>query len=203
MKLFDGGRAPNPRRVRVFMAEKGIEIPLEQVDIARREHKTDGFTALNPMQRIPALLLDDGTVIAESIAICRYLEEMRPDPPLFGRDPVECGLVEMWQRRIEFELLGAVAAVFRHTHPAMAELEVPQVPAWAEANRGRIEAFLDLLDRHLADGDFLCGAYFSVADITGLVALDFMRLPKIPLRDELTHVRRWRDALAARPSAAA
>lgn len=203
MKLYDGGRAPNPRRVRIFLSEKGISVPLEQVDIGKREHKTPEYTALNPMQRIPSLVLDDGTVISESIAICRYFEAMRPEPRLFGRDPVESGLVEMWQRRVEFDLLGAIAAAFRHSHPFMAELEVPQVPAWGEANRPRVASFLTILDSHLAKNEFLAGDYFSVADITGLIAVDFMKLPKIPMPDGLANVARWHAALAARPSASA
>lgn len=203
MKLYDGGRAPNPRRVRVFLAEKGITIPLEQVDIMKREHQTPAFTALNPLQRVPSLVLDDGTVISESIAICRYVEALHPEPALFGRDAVEIGLVEMWQRRLEFELLMGVAAVFRHSHPAMAELEVPQVAEWAEANRPRVQRFLALLDRHLEGRDFILGDYFSVADITGLIALDFMRLPKLQVPEELANVRAWHARLSARPSASA
>lgn len=203
MKLYDGGRAPNPRRVRVFLAEKGITVPLEQIDIMKMEHRTESFTALNPMQRIPSLVLDDGTVIAESIAICRYFEAVQPEPALFGRDPVETGLVEMWQRRLEFDLLMTIAAVFRHTHPAMAELEVPQLPDWAAANRGRVERFLVFLDEHLEGREFLLGDYFSVADITGLIALDFMRLPKIQIPEGLSNVKRWHATLAGRPSAAA
>ena len=203
MKLYDGGRAPNPRRVRIFLAEKGMSIPLEQIDINKREHKSADFTALNPMQRIPTLVLDDGTAISESIAICRYVEALQPEPALFGRDPVECGLVEMWQRRIEFELLAPAAAAFRHQHPAMAELEVPQVPAWGEASRGKAETFLRFLDGHLAGRAFLCGDSFSVADITGLVAMDFLRLPRIAVGAELGEVRRWHEALSKRPSAAA
>lgn len=203
MKLYDGGRAPNPRRVRVFLAEKGITVPLEQVDIMKLEHRTDSFTAMNPMQRIPSLVLDDGTAISESIAICRYFEALKPEPLLFGRDPVEAGLVEMWQRRMEFDLLMTIAAVFRHTHPAMAELEVPQVPDWADANRGRVERFLVFLDGYLEGREFLLGDYFSVADITGLIALDFMRLPKLAVPAGLANVKRWHAALAARPSAAA
>lgn len=203
MKLYDGGRAPNPRRVRIFLAEKGIPVPLVPVDIMKGEHKTPAFTSLNPMQRVPSLVLDDGTVICESIAICRYFEALRPEPVLFGRDPVECALVEMWQRRMEFGLLLAIAAVFRHTHPAMAELEVPQVAEWGEANRGRVDSFLVFLDGHLEGRDFVLGDYFSVADITGLVALDFMRLPKLAVPEGLANVRRWHAALAARPSAAA
>lgn len=202
MKLYDGGRAPNPRRVRIFLAEKGISVPLAPVDIAKGEHKSPDFTAINPLQRIPSLVLGDGTAISESIAICRYFEALQPDPSLFGRDPVEQATVEMWQRRIEFELLGAVAAVFRHLHPAMAELEVPQVAAWGEANKGKIEGFLTLLDGHLANHDFVAGDRYSVADITGLVGIDFMRLPKLPMPGGLDHVARWHAAVSARPSAA-
>jgi glutathione S-transferase len=204
VKLYDGGRAPNPRRVRVFLAEKGIAMPpLEQIDIGRKEHKTGEFAALNPLQRIPTLVLDDGTAIAESVAICRYFEGLHPEPLLFGRDTKEAALVEMWQRRIEFELLMPVAMAFRHAHPAMAELEVPQVPAWGEANRQKVGQFLLILDRHLAGREFLLGEYFSIAEITGLIALDFMRLPKLAIPEDLVEVRRWHAALAARPSASA
>lgn len=203
MQLYDAGRAPNPRRVRIFLAEKGISVPLVPVDIGRLEHKEPAFTALNPLQRTPALVLDDGAVIAESVAICRYFEEVRPDPPLFGTGPVERATVEMWQRRLEFEFLAVVAAVFRHTHPAMAAMEVPQVPDWAAANRGKLERFLAILDAHLAGRDFVAGPSFTIADITGLVAVDFMRLPKLTLADDHANVRRWHAALAARPSASA
>lgn len=203
MKLYDGGRAPNPRRVRIFLAEKGIAVPLQQVDLGRREHKTPAYTALNPVQLIPTLVLDDGTAISESIAICRYFEELQPDPPLFGTGPVGRATVEMWQRRIEFGLMGPVAAVFRHGHPFMKELEVPQVPAWGEANKARVGAFLRLLDRQLSESPFVCGPDFSVADISGLVAVDFMRLPKLPVPEGLEHLGRWHAEVSARPSAAA
>ena len=112
MKLYDGGRAPNPRRVRIFLAEKGIKIPAEQVDLGALQQRTEAYTAINPMQRVPALVLDDGTVIAESIAICRYFEALHPDPPLFGRGALETALVEMWNRRVEFHLFMPVSAVF-------------------------------------------------------------------------------------------
>ena len=203
MKLYDGGRAPNPRRVRIFLAEKGISVPLEQIDIGKCEHKTPAYTALNPMQRIPTLVLDDGTAISESVAICRYFEELQPDPPLFGTGPLGRAEAEMWQRRIEFELLGTIAAAFRHTHPFMADLEVPQVPAWGEANRDKATAFLRKLDEHLAGRDFVCGGAFSIADITGMIAVDFMRLPKIPMPEGLDHLARWHAAMSARSSAAA
>ena len=203
MKLYDAGRAPNPRRVRIFLAEKGIEIPLVPVDLGRLEHKSEAYVAVNPLQRTPALALDDGTVLTESIAICRYFEELHPEPPLFGTSPLERAKVEMWQRRLEFDLLGAVAAVFRHLHPAMAEMEVPQVAAWGEVNRPRVVAFLRFLDGELAHHDYIAGERFSVADITGLVGLDFMKPAKIALPEELSNVRRWHERLSARPSAQA
>ena len=149
MKLYDGGRAPNPRRTRIFLAEKGISLPIEQVDIMAKQHKTPEYTAINPLQRIPSLVLDDGTVIAELIAICRYFEALRPDPPLFGVGAKEIAEVEMWNRRCEMNFMFCVASVFRHLHPSMKELEVPQLPEWAEANKPRVAWFLELLDREL------------------------------------------------------
>ena len=203
MKLYDAGRAPNPRRVRVFLAEKGVTVPVISIDLARLEHKAPAYVAVNPLQRTPALELDDGTVISESIAICRYFEELHPEPPLFGTGALERARVEMWQRRLEFGLLGTVAAVFRHLHPAMAEMEVPQVAAWGETNKPRVIEFLRFLDGELADRRFIAGDRFSVADITGLVGLDFMKPAKLSLPDELANVRRWHAELAARPSAQA
>jgi glutathione S-transferase len=200
MKLYEEGRAPNPRRVRIFLAEKGIVVPRVFIDINKMEHKTPAFTALNPLQRTPALQLDDGTVITESIAICRYFEEMQPDPPLFGLGSLGKALVEMWQRRIEFGLLGTVAAAFRHLHPAMAEMEVPQVPAWGEANKSKATEFLSILDGHLADARFVCGEEFTVADITGLVAVDFMKPAKITLPEQLDNLRRWHTDVSSRSS---
>ncbi|MFL5208222.1 MAG: glutathione S-transferase family protein [Microvirga sp.] len=203
MKLYDTDRAPNPRRVRVFLAEKGVRVPVISIDLARLEHKAPAYVAVNPLQRTPALELDDGTVISESIAICRYFEELHPEPPLFGTGALERARVEMWQRRLEFGLLGTVAAVFRHLHPAMAEMEVPQVAAWGETNKPRVIEFLRFLDGDLADRRFIAGDRFSIADITGLVGLDFMKLAKLSLPDDLANVRRWHAELAARPSAQA
>jgi glutathione S-transferase len=203
MKLYDAGRAPNPRRVRIFLAEKGIEVPLVPIDLGRLEHKAPAFIAVNPLKRTPALELDDGTVLTESIAICRYFEELHPEPSLFGTGPLECAMVEMWQRRIEFGLLGTVAAVFRHLHPAMAEMEVPQVAVWGETNKPKVLEFLHFLDRHLADRAFVCGDTFSVADITGLVAIDFMKPARLAVPDDLSNVKRWHADVSARPSARA
>ncbi len=203
MKLYDGGRAPNPRRVRVFLAEKGISVPVEPVDLGALQQKSEAYTAVNPLQRVPALVLDDGTVIAESIAICRYFEALQPTPALFGKGAREEALVEMWQRRVELHLLAAVAAVFRHLHPAMKEMEKPQVPAWGEANKPRALEFLGLLDRELRDRCFIAGDAYTVADITGMIAVDFMKPAKLALPPELTNVARWHAEVSARPSAAA
>jgi glutathione S-transferase len=203
MKLYDTRVAPNPRRVRIFLAEKGLSIPTVEVDLGKMEHKAPAYGAINPLQRTPALELDEGTVITESIAICRYLEELHPEPPLFGTDALGRATVEMWQRRIEFGLLAAAANALRHLHPAMAQMEVPQVPAWGEANKPRVIEFLGLLDAQLAGREFVCTDRFTVADITGLVGIDFMRPARIAVPEELANVRRWHAALSARPSARA
>jgi glutathione S-transferase len=203
MRLYESGRAPNPRRVRIFLAEKGMSIPFEQIDLGALEQKSKAFTEMNPLQRVPVLVLDDGTVIAESMAICRYIEALRPEPPLFGRGAKEEALVEMWNRRMEFNLLMAVAAVFRHLHPAMKEMEKPQIPEWAEANKPRVIEFLQILDAELKDRLYVAGDHYSVADITGLVAVDFMRPARIELPADLLNVRRWHAQVAARPSAKA
>ncbi len=203
MKLYDSRLAPNPRRVRIFLAEKGIEVPTEQVDMMAKQHLTPEYTAINPLQRMPALELDDGTIIAESIAICRYFEALRPQPALFGTGATEIAIVEMWNRRCELNLLFTVAHVFRHTHPAMKELEVPQVPAWAEANRPRVIDFLRVMDAELASRPFIAGEQYTVADITALCAVDFMKPARVAVPDELANVRRWHADVAARPSAKA
>lgn len=203
MKLYDGGRAPNPRRVRIFLAEKEISVPTEQVDLGGHGHKSAAFTAINPLQRVPALVLDDGSVLTESIAICRYFECLQPDPPLFGRGALEEARVEMWNRRLELHLLFCVAQVFRHQHPAMQAFEQPQVPQWGEANKPRVMRFLALLDRELAGRPFAAGEAFTVADITGLVGIDLMKPAKLAVPEDLTHVRRWHAAVSARPSASA
>ena len=203
MKLYDGGRAPNPRRVRIFLAEKGITVPAEQIDLGTMQQRSEAFTAINPMQRVPALLLDDGTVIAESIAICRYFEALHPDPPLFGRGALESALVEMWNRRAELHLLFPVAEVFQHLHPAMKQMVQPQVPDWGEANKPRVSAFLQFLDGELKERPFVAGANYTVADITALVAVDFMRVSKMAVPESLSNLQRWHKVVSSRLSAAA
>ena len=203
MKLYDFGQAPNPRRVRIFLAEKGLKVPVEQLDIGILQHRTEAYAAINPMQRLPTLVLDDGTAIAESMAICRYFEALYPDPPLFGRGPLHSALVEMWNRRAEFHLLAPVATVFQHLHPYMKRMVDPQVPAWGEANKPRIFEFLQFLDSELGGRPYIAGEQFTVADITALAAVDFMKLSKLVIPDDLGNVRRWREAVSARPGAAA
>ncbi|CCV06947.1 Glutathione S-transferase [Mesorhizobium metallidurans STM 2683] len=203
MKLFDGGRAPNPRRVRVFLAEKGLEVPLVPVDMGALEHRQQPVSSRNPLQRLPVLELDDGTIITESGAICRYFEELHPEPALFGRGALGKAKVEMWQRRMELNLLVCVAAAFRHIHPAMKEWEIPQIPEWGEANKPKALEFLRLLDGELAQREFVAGEAYSIADITGLIAIDFMKPARIKVPEDCANVQRWYQAISGRPSAAA
>jgi len=203
LKLYNSNVAPNPRRVRIFLAEKGVSIPQVQVDLGKLEHKTPEFAAVSPFQVIPALELDDGTVIGETIAICRYIEELHPEPNLFGTTPLERATIEMWQRRLEWHLFLPVAQVFRHTHPHMAKMEQPQVADWAAANRPRVLRNMAIFDGVLRDRPYIAGERFTIADITGLVALDFTKPARIAVPPELENLTRWRAALAARPSAAA
>lgn len=203
MKLYDTNRAPNPRRVRIFLAEKGISVPLEPIDLGKGEHKSPEFTGLNPRQRVPLLVLDDGTAIAETIAICRYFEALQPEPNLFGRTPEEQGLVEMWQRRVELDLFYPIMMVLRHLNPAMAQMEVPQVPEWGEANKPKVLAALGFFNDQLADRAFIAGPRFTVADITMLVAVDFLRVIRTEVSEHQTHLKRWYDVVSQRPSAKA
>ncbi|WP_412049267.1 MULTISPECIES: glutathione S-transferase [unclassified Hoeflea] len=203
MKLYDGGRAPNPRRVSVFLAEKGIEVEKVPVDMGQMGHKSAEVTKLNPLQRLPVLVLDDGTVLTESVAICRYFEELHPQPPLLGTDARDKAIVEMWNRRMEFNYLAPVAAAFRHTHPAMKEWEVPQLAEWGEINRPRAIAFLELLDTELANREFIAGDRYTIADITGMIAFDFMKPARIDRPEHLKNVMRWYTTVSSRPSAKA
>lgn len=203
MRIIETRSAPNPRRVRIFLAEKGISVAYEQLDMMVGDLKSASFTAINPLQRVPVLILDDGTAISESVAICRYLEELQPEPPLFGVGPVGRATVEMWQRRLDLGFFLHVAQAFRHLHPKMAHLEVPQVPSWGEANKEKALTMLELIDTQLGQSRFLAGPDFSIADITLLVAVDFMKPAKLMLPAGLDNVRRWHEDVAARPSALA
>jgi glutathione S-transferase len=203
MKLYEDQRAPNPRRVRIFLAEKGIEVPRQQVDIMAQEHKGPEIAKLNPFARLPILELDDGQVICESLAICRYFEALQPEPRLFGADPLDQAMVEMWQRRVEHMLFMPVSYAFRHSHPRMAELEVPQVKEWAEANLARIPRMLEYLDGELGKRKFMAGNRYSVADITAVCAIDFMKVVRLSISEAQANLRRWYSEVAGRPSASA
>jgi glutathione S-transferase len=200
MKLLETRMAPNPRRVRIFLAEKGIQVPTEELDLMKGDLKSESFTKLNKLQRVPVLELDDGTAICESIAICRYFDELHPEPALFGTGAVGKALVEMWQRRMELGLMAAVTTAFRHLHPAMANHEVPQVAAWGEANKPRALDMLQLLDEQLANNRFVAGDSYSVADITALVTIDFMKPARVQRPEGLKNIERWYAEVSARPS---
>ena len=201
MKIYDGGRAPNPRRVQIFLKEKALELPTQQLDLNALEHRSESMIAKNPAQTVPFLELDDGTVIAETIAICRYLEELHPEPNLFGKTALERAQVEMWNRRAELGFLFRVAQSFRHLHPGAAVLEGEQVAAWGEKNKGLAIEYLSILDNQLADCEFLAGDFFSVADITCLVAAQFFRPARIEVPEMgYEHFKRWFATVSARPS---
>ncbi len=200
MKIIEQERAPNPRRVKIFVAEKGLDIPFEKIELNRGDHHTPQFTALNPMQRVPVLLLDDGTAISESVAICRYLEELHPKPRLFGCSPLSKAKVEMWNRRMELNLLMPISQFFRHTHPAMAKMEVPQIAEWAKANVPRVHTMLKFLNDELSTRSHIAGDKYSIADITALVAIEFMKPAKLVLPNDHFHIRSWLNRMAERPS---
>lgn len=194
--------APNPRRVRMFAAEKGIALPTQDVSIIKREHKSPEFVALNPRGQTPALQLDDGTVIAESVAICRYLEGIHPEPPLFGTDATEQAVIEMWGRRVEMVLMPPVGAVWVHTHAFTAALPGRNAE-WGEANRPRVAEALRFFDASLQDRQFLAGDAYTMADILLLTTVDFAGFIGISMPEELTSLREWHARVSARPSAAA
>ena len=204
MKLYTSHRAPNPRRVRWVMAEKGIEdVELIEVDILTGEHKTPEYRARVGVPHVPALELDDGTTISESVAICRYLEALYPEPNLFGRDAREQAVIEMWTRRCEFYLANPIMLSVRHSHPALAALEAVQMPQLADYNRVAAEKFMKTLDRRLAGHEFIAADRFTIADIVAVVGLDFARLIKYRPPEELPHLARWLEAGRARPAAKA
>ncbi len=203
MKLYDTPLAPNPRRVRWFMAEKGIEdLEVVTLNLIKGEHKTPDYLAKAGMANVPALELDDGTTITESIAICRYLESRYPEPNLFGRTPQETAVIEMWLRRAEMMVATPLMLGVRHTHPALAALE-KQNPAIADYNKEAGLRALKVLDRRLAESEWLAADRLTIADIVGFVGLDFGRMIKLSAPPELTNVGRWAEAMRSRPAATA
>ena len=211
MKLYDTNLAPNPRRVRIFMAEKGIACETEQVDIIKGENLSDEYLAVNPRGLVPTLVLDDGTVLDESVAICRYLEETQPEPPLMGSGAVDKARVEARQRHMEFDGLQGAADAFRNSFPLFSSRGLPgsggavdAIPELAERGKGRVERFYRRLDEDLGASPFVAGKAFSIADITALCTVDFaVAAARIPIPDDCENVKRWHAQVSARPSAQA
>ncbi|MDF1818086.1 MAG: glutathione S-transferase family protein [Immundisolibacteraceae bacterium] len=202
MKIYQDASAPNPRRVRIFLAEKALAIPYENVELSKKEQLTNGFLAINPYGELPVLELDDGTHIAETMAICRYLELLHPDPALFGTSPVEQATIEMWNRRMELHLLLNIAHCFQHSHPFFADTK-PQVLDYAAIARQRAETHLDRLNTLLGSRPYIAGESFSVADITAVCAIDFARVVKIRIADSADHLNQWHKRVSDRPSISA
>jgi len=202
VKLYDSKTAPNPRRVRIFLSEKGIDIPIEQVDIGAMANREADFLAKNPLGRVPVLELDDGSHIAESIAICRTLEALHPEPPLFGTTPEETARVEMWVYRVEFNLAQMVFSCFQNTHDYFSK-RIQQVPAYGEVCRENALGFLGLLDEQLGRERFIAGDRYTMADISAQMAIDFGKVAKIRVPDDAKNLQRWHEEISTRPSAAA
>lgn len=205
MKLYDYTQAPNPRRARIFMAEKGVldDVEVVQIDLGKGEQFGDEYKAKNPFRRLPMLELDDGTCIAESVAICRYFEETVPEPPLMGAgDARDRALVEMWQRRMEFNLFLQVGMAFRNLSGFFAQYEDTN-EAWGETCKENASKMFHILNKHFADNEYVCGDAFTIADITALCAVDFARTVKLRIGEDQANLQRWYDSVSARPSAKA
>jgi glutathione S-transferase len=203
MKLYSLKNGVNPRRVRIFLAEKRVAIPIEEFDMESAGHKAPAFLAKNPLGTLPVLELDDGTLIAESVAICRYFEESIPEPPLFGRSILERAQVEMWNRRMELELLLPTIDVFVHTHPYWVGKR-RQVGEWGEARRVQVVERMRWLDSELRDRQFIGVDRYNIADITAQVALLTARgALKLAIPDDHKNLTRWWNAVSTRPSARA
>jgi glutathione S-transferase len=203
MKLFgERNPAPNPRRVRIFLAEKGIELPYEEVSIRKRAHKTPEFRLKNSLGQLPVLELDDGTTISESVSICRYLEELHPTPALFGESALERAHIDMWIRRIEFTLMQPIAAFWVHAHPLTAALGA-QFKDFGESRRELSAKAMRWLDRELTGRETISGARFSMADIVALTSIDFAGFIGLELPPDCEQLRAWHARVSQRPSARA
>lgn len=202
MKLYgEAMPAPNPRRVRIFLAEKGVKVPEVRIGLREGGHRSPEHLARNSLGQVPVLELDDGTTISETVAICRYFEVLHPQPPLFGVTALEQARVEMWIRRIELRLMVPVGMFWRHAHPFTAHL-LTQHQEFGESNREIVDKTLLWLDRELSDGrPYLTGDAYTIADIVGQTTLDFADFIGLPTPPAATNVLAWRERLAARPSA--
>jgi len=209
MRFYDCKTAPSPRRVRIFIAEKGIEIETVQIDLGSGEQFEDEFRAINPDCVVPALQLDDGTCISEVLAICHYLESQYPEPALLGTTDEERARVLMWNSKVEQQGLWAVADAFRNAAKGLKDraatglVGYPQIPELAERGRGRVEQFFRRLDEQLADNEFVAGDRYSIADITAIVVVDFSAWIKLSVPEDAKNIQRWYESVSARPSAQA
>ena len=211
MKFYDCASAPSPRRVRIFLAEKGISVPTVQVNLRDGEQFTPAFRAINPDCTVPVLELDNGARITDAIGICRYFEAMQPDPPLFGSGAEEIAIIESWQRQAERDGFYAIMEAFRNSTPGLkgralpGPLDLEQIPALAERGRARVQQFFGTLNGRLSQAEFVAGPRYSVADITAMIAIEFAGWlrPKLPPPEQYPNLARWFAAVGARPSAKA
>lgn len=204
MHFYDSANpAPNPRRVRIFLAEKGLSVPTTQVSIPAGEHRGEAYLAVNPLGQTPSLVLDDGAVLTESVSICRYFEALHPTPPLFGEGARHIAETDMWLRRAELRLTVPVGGVWLHTHPFTARVVKPQFPEYGETQRQRALTVMAEFDRALADREFLNGRHYSIADIVLLTTIDFAAFIGLAVPDDLAALRAWHERVSARPSARA
>ena len=209
MKFYDCTTAPSPRRVRIFMAEKGIEIETIQIDLANGEQFSEAFKAINPLCEVPLLVLDDGTSISQISAICRYLEEIYPDNPLLGRTPVERAVVESSNQQLQMNGFAAGAEAFRNATPGFKNRAMPgphnysQIPGLAERGQQRLDNLFSDLDAHLANSQYIVGDYYSIADVSALCVVDFAKWVKKRIPEDYSNLQRWYDQVSSRPSAKA
>lgn len=209
MKFYDCPTAPSPRRVRIFLAEKGVSLETKMVDLANGEQLTDAFGAINPHRTVPILELDDGTKLLDSTSICMYLEETFPDPNLMGRDAKEQALIAMWQRDVETNGMMAIMECFRNSSKGFKSraltgpVDYEQIPELAERGRQRVRHFFTELNSRLSGSEYVAGDRFTIVDITAFVAVEFSRAIREKVPEDATHLKRWRDAVGARPSARA
>ena len=204
MLLYDSPMpAHNPRRVRMFLAEKGVKIPTRTISIADAEQKSDDYLKVNPYGQIPTLVLDDGRVLTETVAICRYIEQLHSEPPLFGVDAFNIAEVDMWTRRVEFRLQRSVGMTWLHTHPFTAASVKPQYKEFGEGQHQLALVQMGEFDRALSDREWLDGQRFTIADIVLLANIDFADFVGIKMPGQLTHLKRWHEQVSARPSASA
>lgn len=202
MKIYETHTAPTPRRVRIFLAEKGIEMEYVQLDLQKGENLSREMRQKNPIGKVPVLELDDGTSIGESVAICRYFEALQPEPSLMGETPLQQAQIEMWQRQVEFGLFMQIGMCFQHSTGYFKDRMTP-VPEYGPVAGQVAKSYLKLLERRLSESEFIAGDKFSIADITGLCAIDFARVVKIKIDEEQTNLQRWYQQISARPSSKA